>query len=37
MGDAGVPERQVRALFDDDTIPVYQAYRPESGHCVTRR
>jgi hypothetical protein len=29
MGDAGVPERQVRALFDDDTITVYQAYGPE--------
>jgi hypothetical protein len=29
MGEAGVPERQVRALFDDDTITVYQAYRPE--------
>jgi hypothetical protein len=29
MGDASVPERQVRALFDDGTITVYQAYRPE--------
>jgi hypothetical protein len=29
MGDAGVPERQVRALFDADTITVYQAFRPE--------
>lgn len=29
MADEGVPERQVRALFDDDTITVYQAYRPE--------
>jgi hypothetical protein len=29
MADADVPERQVRALFDDDTITVYQAFRPE--------
>ena len=29
MGEAGIPERQVRALFDDDTITVYQAYRSE--------
>jgi hypothetical protein len=29
VADAGVPERQVRALFDDDTITVYQAYGPE--------
>lgn len=24
-----VPQRQIRASFDDDTIVVYQAYRPE--------
>lgn len=29
MADASVPERQVRALFDEETITVYQAYAPE--------
>jgi hypothetical protein len=29
MADAGVAEREVRALFDDETITVYQAYAPE--------
>lgn len=29
MVDSSFPERQVRALFDDDTITVYQAYSPE--------
>lgn len=29
MADEDVPERQVRALYDDETITVYQAFRPE--------
>ena len=29
MAEAGAPERQVRALFDDETITVYQAFRAE--------
>ena len=34
MADVGVPERQVRALFDDDTITVYQAYRPQIAEAA---
>jgi hypothetical protein len=29
MTDVPVPERQVRALFDEETITVYQAYGHE--------
>jgi Domain of unknown function (DUF4291) len=29
MADADIPERQVRALFDDETITVYQAFGAE--------
>ncbi|HEY0343614.1 MAG TPA: DUF4291 family protein, partial [Solirubrobacteraceae bacterium] len=31
MADAGVPRRQLRALYDDDTITVYQAYVSRDG------
>jgi hypothetical protein len=34
MVDTGVPERQVRALFDDETITVYQAYAPEIAEAA---
>ncbi|MEV4417690.1 DUF4291 domain-containing protein [Catellatospora sp. NPDC049609] len=29
-----VPTRQIRAVFDDETITVYQAYRPEIGDAA---
>ncbi|MEU8076869.1 DUF4291 domain-containing protein [Catellatospora citrea] len=29
-----VPTRQIRALHDDETITVYQAYRPEIGEAT---
>jgi hypothetical protein len=31
-----VPARQVRAVFDDRTITVYQAWRAFAGHGVRR-
>jgi hypothetical protein len=34
MADAGAPERQVRALFDDETITVYQAYAPQVAEAA---
>jgi Domain of unknown function (DUF4291) len=34
MAEAGIPERQVRALFDDETITVYQAYAPEIAEAA---
>jgi hypothetical protein len=34
MADAEVPERQVRALFDDETITVYQAYTPQIAEAA---
>lgn len=32
-----IPERQIRAVYTEDTVTVYQAYRPElGGYAATR-
>ncbi len=36
MASLEVPQRQIRALHTDETVTVYQAYRPEIGLAAAR-
>ncbi len=31
---AGIPKRQIRALYDQQTVTVYQAYSPEIASAL---